>query len=158
MKHSRTSVLLVLFGGLMLSSTIQADEGKQQVTLHKHIAMPTMMVMKYSALEKELNTAVNKGDTVAIENLLAAHFEERWKESPNSPIPRAAWIKQTLVMTKGSSSQKIEQMAVKDIGSSHIVSYLLVDKAATKANPMFIVDVWSEQDGKNQLIARYRPK
>jgi hypothetical protein len=80
----------------------------------------TRLVQIFSTLESELMTAVQKGDSTTIGQMLADDFELRDGDMPGTPIPRAEWLR----LWQGQVAVPIEQMAVDDYGAAAVVSYL----------------------------------
>jgi hypothetical protein len=114
------------------------------------LAIPTvtLLVKKYSDLEKTLQNSILQGDKKTIDHLLDASFEERKADNPNSPIPREEWI--TFKM-KQKNSGTISQMAVREFGDIFIVSYLFTQDN----HSMLIVDVWKKINDTSVLMVRY---
>jgi hypothetical protein len=114
------------------------------------VTTTTLLVQKYSALEGKLQDALLLGDTNTINNLLYQTFEERRGYNPNDPIPRSDWIDANI---KKSNSRVMRQMAARDLVNIIIVSYLLLKPDNTEN--IFVVDVWTNNGAKSQLITRY---
>lgn len=121
----------------------QVAEGQQQ-----RVPTVTRLVQLFSSLESELMTAVQKGNSTAIDKMLADDFELRSGAMPGTPTPRADWLQHS----RRQLSAPIEQMAVHDHGTTAIVSFLW--KRGT-GKDIFIVDVWSKSGDAWKLSVRY---
>lgn len=115
----------------------------------------TRLVHIFLELEGELNEAVEKRDIQAISKLLTDDFEMRVGNMPGSPVPRAAWIRQSFKAPEASSL--LEHMAVHDFGEIAIVSYSWSITAAKSetTREIFVVDTWRQDAGRWRLAVRY---
>ena len=139
----KTHLLPLLALIASLSAPAQAGGDQQQ-----RIPTVTRLVQLFSTLESELMTAVQKGDSAAIDKMLADDFELRSGAMPGTPTPRAEWLQRS----HGQAAAPIEQMAVHDYGSAAVVSYLWKRGAR---HDVFIVDVWGKSGDAWKLSARY---
>ncbi|GAO36091.1 hypothetical protein SCT_1490 [Sulfuricella sp. T08] len=139
----KTRLLPLLTLIASLSAPAQAAGDQQQ-----RIPTVTRLVQLFSTLESELMAALQKGDTTAIDKMLADDFELRSGAMPGTPTPRAEWLRRS----HGQAAAPIEQMAVHDYGSAAVVSYLWKRGAR---HDVFIVDVWGKSGDAWKLSARY---
>src|ERR1700730_5823515 len=102
----------------------------------KFIPTVTLLVKKYNDMENMLQDAFIRKDTKKIDSFVAPDFEERKANNPNSPIPRKEWI--ALKVSQKTDNRVIRQMAVRELGNIHIVSYLSVEPNNNSSG--FIVD------------------
>lgn len=140
---ARLLPLLILMAGLSAPALAAPADGGQQ-----RVPTVTRLVQLFSTLESELMTAVQKGDSTAIDKMLADDFELRSGAMPGTPTPRAEWLRHS----QGQVAAPIEQMAVHDYGTAAVVSYLW--KRGARHN-IFIVDVWGKSGDAWKLSVRY---
>lgn len=136
--------LLTLMASLSAPAWAVQPGGDQQ----QRIPTVTRLVQIFSTLESELMTAVQKGDSTAIDKMLADDFELRSGAMPGTPTPRAEWLRHS----HGQVAAPIEQMAVHDYGTTAVVSYLW--KRGGR-HDIFTVDVWGKSGDAWKLSARY---
>ncbi|MDB6163893.1 MAG: hypothetical protein JWL98_1325 [Xanthomonadaceae bacterium] len=118
------------------------------------LGTPTRGMVMFSALEKELGTAVGSGRLQDVDRLLASDFEQRDAVTPDRPLPRAEWLKGHPYQ---QSSPAISHMTVHDYGSLAVVSFIASGlRSSDTARPTFVVDVWRSEAGSWQLKVRYR--
>lgn len=139
---TRLLPLLALTASLTVPAAQVAGDQQQRVPT------VTRQVQLFSALESELMTAVQTGDSAAIDKMLADDFELRSGAMPGTPTPRAEWLRHS----HGQVAAPIEQMAVHDYGTTAVVSYL--GKRGAR-HDIFIVDIWSKSSDAWKLSARY---
>jgi hypothetical protein len=140
---TRLLPLLILMAGLSAPALAAQADGERQ-----RIPTVTRLVQLFSTLESELMTAVQKGDSTAIDKMLADDFELRSGAIPGTPTPRAEWLRHS----HGQVAVPMEQMAVHDYGTAAVVSYLW--KRGARHN-IFIVDVWGKSGDAWKLSVRY---
>lgn len=137
--------------GIFLLSCFQFASAND-INAERIVPIMTLLVKKYSELENALQLAITQKDRQKISLFLAPDFEERLAQHPISPIAREDWIHSKLTQ-KQDTFFHIEQMAVREVGNSMIVSYLL--KTTRQKTGQFIVDIWQEKPQYSQLLARY---
>jgi hypothetical protein len=116
---------------------------------------PTRGIVVFSALEKDLGTAVASGNRQGIDKLLADDFEQRDAASPGTPLPRAEWLASH--PDQATVAPPLSDMSVHDYGTLAVVSFVAPPPPATPAaGSSFIVDVWRNVEGSWQLQVRYR--
>lgn len=133
---------------LLVSLSAPAWAGQTGGEPQLRIPTVTRLVQIFSTLESELMAAVQKGDTTAIDKMLADDFELRSGAMPGMPTPRAEWLRHS----QGQAVAPIDQMAVHDYGSAAVVSYLWKRGAR---HDVFIVDVWGKSGEAWKLSVRY---
>lgn len=84
--------------------------------------------------------------------MLAPNFEVRNGSHPITSVPKQEWITANF---KHENNQVPREMAVREFGDIHVVSYLYAAK--DQPNGEFIVDVWKNENGNSKLMARYIP-
>ncbi len=134
-------ILWLLVNVVMSASSYAAD----------NVVSVTRLVVVFSQLAEELDVAAKHADSRVVDKLLAPNFEMRIGAMPGNPVPRAVWLRQ--MQTSPDVKLALAQMAVHDLGSVAVVSYL--DKRATLKDDVYIVDVWKKQDLNWQLAVRY---
>jgi len=140
---TRLLPLLTMMAALWAPASEAQSNGGQQ-----RIPTVTRLVQLFTTLERELMTAVQKGDSTAINNVVADDFELRSGAMPGTPTPRAEWLRHS----RGQAVAPIEQMAVHDYGTAAVVSYLW--KSAPR-HDIFVVDVWGKSGDAWKLSVRY---
>ena len=133
---------------LLVSLSAPAWAAQPPEDIPQRIPTITRLVQLFSTLENELMTAVEKGDSTTINNMLAEDFELRSGAMPGTPTPRAEWLRHS----RGQLVESIEQMAVHDYGAVAVVSYLWKRQAR---HDIFIVDVWGKSGDAWKLSVRY---
>lgn len=120
----------------------------------------TRLVKICSTLENDLNAAILRRDSAALDRMLAPDFEMRAGAMPGRPIPRAAWLAQAL--SDPPFTWRNEQMAAHEYGNVVVVSFLWnvetaagTDVAAGFAPRLFVVDTWIQDAGNWRLGTRY---
>jgi hypothetical protein len=140
---TRLLPLLILMAGLSAPALAAAADGERQ-----RVPTVTRLVKLFSTLESELMAAVQKGDSTAIDKMLADDFELRSGAMPGTPTPRAEWLRHS----QGQAAAPMEQMAVHDYGTAAVVSYLWKRKAR---HDVLVVDVWGKSGDAWKLSVRY---
>jgi hypothetical protein len=109
--------------------------------------------------ESRLLDALEKRDRAALEGLLGDNFEMRLGAKPGVPIPRTEWLNAALAADAPDvSAYLVEQMAVHEMGSLAIASFLLqATEPARKGAPpsVFVVDTWEPAGDSWRLRVRY---
>jgi hypothetical protein len=137
---------------LMLLVCCGVDQAQQPVPNTKsgpsRIVTTTRLVAQFSQLERQWLKAVADRDQDALDGLMSQDFQE-WNPQSIDPVPREEWLRQRA--GRAEAGTLMQQMAVRDLGSAALVSFVL----STKAGQWFIVDVW-ERLGENwQVTDRY---
>jgi Domain of unknown function (DUF4440) len=105
--------------------------------------------------ETQLLQAVKEKNNEAMEKMLAVNFEMRTSHQAGVPVPRAEWMKSALAPVT-SSDYTISQMAVQEVGTVAIASFVLTPSAANKAAAAaFIVDTWVPEGEGWKLRVRH---
>ena len=131
----------------LLGST---DPALAQDGARPRIPTVTRLVQQFAGLEAALVEAVRKGDSAALEQMLAEDFEMRIGASPGKPIPRGEWIRHSLAGPKNGYG--IEQIAVHGFGDLAVASFL---GRRGQTDSLFITDVWVQTQGAWKLAVRY---
>jgi hypothetical protein len=116
----------------------------------------TRLVKIFLDREGELLDAMRGKDAAAVERQLADDFELRVGHRPGVPIPRADFVGHVRAETIAGYS--IEQMAVHEIGTTAIVSFMLRPEAGRVREglvPLFVVDTWTGGIDNYRLRVRY---
>lgn len=135
----------LLGGVLALAPMVQAQ------TAPNDIPTVSRLVKIFVDREEQLTAALRTRDAPALEQLLADDFEMRIAARPGTPIARADFLQQ--INSETLPTYHIEQMAVHEIGSTWIVSYLIRPVGASL--PLFIVDTWNGTLESARLSIRY---
>jgi hypothetical protein len=114
------------------------------------IATTTRLVALFSGQERELNLALQQKDAATLDRLLSPDFQVWTPEPPGHPIPREDWVQQNAGGSFGGA--RLTQMAVRDLGNSHVVSFVM----SRASGASFVVDVWQDAgNGTWKLTDRY---
>ena len=132
---------------LALGAPLAAQAGDAS---QSRIPTVTRLVQQFTAMENALATAASEKNAASLEAMLAADFEMRTGIAPAVPIPRNEWLRHTLA--EKSKPPEAEQMAVHDLGSAAIVSFLGRRKVG---GSLFIVDIWTRAGDDWKLSIRY---
>jgi hypothetical protein len=144
-------LIFVAFGALVPTARAQSSRSRA-VTV-------TRLVKIFLDEESRLLDALEKKDRAALEGLLAEFFEMRVASRPGTPIPRAEWLSAALSADAPNvADYLVEQMAVQEMGTQAIASFLLqaADPARKGAPPsVFVVDTWERVGDGWRLRVRY---
>ncbi|HEV2041166.1 MAG TPA: DUF4440 domain-containing protein [Casimicrobiaceae bacterium] len=110
----------------------------------------TRLVKVFLDREETLSAAMRAGDMASLERTLTEDFELRAGAKAASPIPRADFLSD--VARNRPTSGAASQMAVHDLGSIAIVSFVQGDDAK---RAVFVVDVWRQSGTDWKLAIRY---
>jgi hypothetical protein len=105
--------------------------------------------------ETQLLQAVKEKNSSAMDKMLAINFEMRTAHQAGVPVPRADWMKSALTPA-ASGDYTISQMAVQEVGTVAIASFVLTPSSNNKAAaPAFIVDTWVPEGEGWKLRVRH---
>ena len=110
----------------------------------------TRLVKLFLDREEMLSAAMRTGDMASLERTLNDDFELRTGARAASPIPRSDFLSD--VARTRPASGAASQMAVHDLGSIAIVSFVQGDDAK---RAVFVVDVWRQSGTDWKLAIRY---
>src|SRR5204863_6710724 len=115
------------------------------------VSVPTVTRLVKLFLDKEASiaAAIRAADSTALGALLTDDFELRENARPASPVPRDAWMRETLAARTAGGD--IRGMAVHDFGGVAIASFT----QSTANGAVFIVDVWQASGSDWKLAMRY---
>jgi hypothetical protein len=116
----------------------------------------TRLVKIFLDREGELLNAMRGRDAPAIERQLTDDFELRVGHRPGVPIPRVDFLSQ--IQSDATAGYTIEQMAVHEIGTTAMVSFMLrpePGRARDGLLPLFVVDTWTGGIDNYRLRVRY---
>jgi hypothetical protein len=116
----------------------------------------TRTVKLFSGLEIQLAENLRGGKKQEAEALLEDDFELRPANTPGLATPRADWLGATV--GKYALPPRTEQMAVHDLGSVAVVSFLQPaseNEARDRGRDLFVVDVWKRSGDTWKLAVRY---
>jgi ketosteroid isomerase-like protein len=154
MKTRIISALALIAASVCFTSPVAADDAAGRVPT------VTRLVKIFSMLENDWSDAVRQRNTAVVEKMVAPDFEMRTAAAPGVPIPRADWMRQSMI--DPSFASHTEQMAAHDYGNVVVVSFLWNvdataggDAAASVAARFFVVDTWMQDGGNWRIGARY---
>jgi uncharacterized protein DUF4440 len=144
----RTSFLAVL----LLCVCNAAGSAQQSVPNHtsgpSRIVTTTRLVAQFSELERQWLKALADRDQATLDGLMSEDFQE-WNPQSVDPVPREDWLRQR--MGAAAAGTRMQEMAVRDLGSTALVSFVL----RTKTGSWFVVDAWLRRGEKWQVTDRY---
>ena len=119
------------------------------------VATVTRLVLLFTQLENNLSKAIAARDKEAASELLMNNFEVLAGTELDDPIPKAEWLQEAL--KQPISEARIQHMSVHGYDNISVVSYLLKQTNPQPGGPpdVFIVDVWTQSQGKWKLSVRY---
>jgi len=140
---------------IVLALALSAVQSSQAT--EEPIKVPTMtrLVKIYGELESNLTMAILGLDGSKIDELLTEDFEQRTPLTADDPTPRAEWLAACSKDAKVLNAVILSKMAVRDLGSSVVASFVMVDRNHQKQPLFFVMDVWIEQQGHQQLKNRF---
>jgi hypothetical protein len=110
-------------------------------------------------LEQNLGSAILSKDAEALERILAPEFTLRVADIPQSNLPRAMWLRNTLGPLKAESFQITYSAARKLADDLAAVSHVHDSKGTIEGRNQgcvcYGVDFWKKRNGNWQIIARY---
>ena len=136
-------VFLVCSGVSHAQQPVPGNGGGQS-----RIVTTTRLVARFSELERQWLKALADHDQTALDNLMSEDFQE-WNPQSPDPLPREDWVRQR--MDIAGVGTRMQQMAVRDLGSAALVSFVL----KTKTGSWFVVDVWGHEGDKWLVTDRY---
>ncbi len=152
----KTAISIALFVGLLQIPSFAAGQ-TPEVGGHR-IVTTTRLVARFSDLEQQLLNAARHKDKAALSKLLSEDFEQWTPLPPGDPLPREEWMHNALTAFTIQSFQ-LRQMAVRMVGDTAVVSFVLSLKAVCDGRncggDSFIVDLWQERKNASQLLVRY---
>jgi Domain of unknown function (DUF4440) len=105
--------------------------------------------------ETQLLQAVKDKNSDTMDKMLAVNFEMRAAHKAGTPVPRAEWMKSAFAQS-ASGDYTMSQMAVQEVGSIAIASFVLTPTAANRAGAAaFIVDTWVPEGEGWKLRVRH---
>jgi hypothetical protein len=138
-------------GSALVSALLLAAPAAAADTKAGDVNVPTVTRLVQLFLNKEasIGTAIRAADSTALGALLTDDFELRENARPATPIPRDAWMRETLATR--TAGGEIRGMAVHDFGSVAIASFT----QSIASGAVFIVDVWQASGNDWKLAVRY---
>jgi len=110
-------------------------------------------------LEQQLCDAILAKDAKILDRLLGPEFTLRVADIPQSSLPRAIWMANTLNRLKPESCEQYHHAARKLADDLAVVSLLWTQKGTTDgrdfSGDFYVVDFWKKRHGDWQVIARY---
>jgi len=110
-------------------------------------------------LEQEFGDAILHRDANTLERIVGPEFTLRVSDVPQSSLPRAIWMDNTLHRLKPESFAQHDDAARKLTDDLAVLSLLLTYKGSMDGRDFsgdsYLVDFWKKRDGKWQIIARY---
>jgi hypothetical protein len=114
---------------------------------------------EFRRLEQQLCDAILHKDARILDRLLGPEFTLRVADIPQSSLPRAIWIDNTLNRLKPESCEQHHHAARKLADDLAVVSLLWTQKGTTDgrdfSGDFYVVDFWRKRRGDWQIIARY---
>ena len=152
----RTAISLALFAVLLQVPSFAV--GQEREPDARRIVTTTRLVARFSDLEQQLTNAMQHKDEAALNKLLSEEFEQWTPAPPGDPLPREEWMHNVLTAFTIQSFQ-LRQMAVRMVGDTAVVSFVLSQQAVCDGQDCggnsFIVDLWQQHNGAQQLLVRY---
>ena len=141
------SMVLVLALSMAQSSRATEEPSKVPTT--------TRLVKLYGELESNLSMAILEPDPSKVDELLTQDFEQRTPLTADDPTPRAEWLAACSKDAKVMGAVLITKMAVRDLGTSVVASFVMVDRNQRKEPLFFVIDLWVDHEGRQQLKNRF---
>jgi hypothetical protein len=144
------SSVAIATGILVAGVVVPAHSADEAPAPPGRIPTVTRLVKSFLDREEALSAAMRAADTASLERTLTDDFELRAGARAATPIPRADFLRD--VARNRPASGAASQMAVHDLGSISIVSFVQGDEAK---RAIFIVDVWRQSGTDWKLAIRY---
>ena len=110
-------------------------------------------------LEQQFCDAILHKDAKTLDRLVGPEFTLRVEDIPQSSLPRAIWMDNTLNRLKPESCEQHHHAARKLADNLAVVSLVWTQKGTTDgrdfSGDFYLVDFWKKGSGSWQIIARY---
>jgi hypothetical protein len=150
MKALKSLAVAIAIGILVAGFVAPAYSADAPSTPPGRIPTVTRLVKLFLDREEALSAGMRSGDMASLERTLTDDFELRAGARAATPIPRADFLRE--VVRNRPASGAASQMAVHDLGSIAIVSFVQGDDAK---RAIFLVDVWRQSGTDWKLAIRY---
>lgn len=145
---------------VLAAAMLAAAQEPVRPRLTPRISTATRQVTLFTALEKQLLTAVQKKDHAGLSSLLSEDFTI---ESPNAdPIAAEDWVPLVMGPNYKLKSFIIRQMSVTDLGDAAVVKFDRIQRATFKgkdaSGEFFVVDLWRKDGDSWKIANRYVAK
>jgi hypothetical protein len=166
-QRSRAPRMVMVEHGSSIQDTIDAVEDEGAVgglqRPPRQLPPPTdidpKLTEEFRQLEQQLCDAILHKDARILDRLLGPEFTLRVADIPQSSLPRAIWIDNTLNRLKPESCEQHHHAARKLADDLAVVSLLWTQKGTTDgrdfSGDFYVVDFWRKRRGDWQIIARY---
>jgi hypothetical protein len=165
-QRSRAPRMVVVENGSSIQDAIDAvaDEGKgglQRPT--RQLPPPTDVDPKLTEesrrLEQQLCDGILRKDAKLLDRLVGPEYTLRVADIPQSSLPRAIWMANTLNRLKPESCEQHHHAARKLTDNLAVVSLLWTQKGTIDgrdfSGDFYLVDFWKKRRGDWQIVARY---
>jgi hypothetical protein len=154
--------LLLLWCGLLAGVTQLAAQYQPEQSPRQQ-RPPTdanaNLTEQFRQLEQEFGDAILHKDAGALERLVGPEYALRIADVPQSSLPRAIWMDNSLHRLKPESVEQRNHAARKLADDLAVVSVVWTTKASTEgrdfSGDFYIVDFWKKRTGTWQIVARY---
>jgi hypothetical protein len=153
--------LLLLWCGLLTGVTRLAAQyqPEQSPGQQRPTDVNANLTEQFRQLEQEFGDAILHKDAGALERLVGPEYALRIADVPQSSLPRAIWMDNSLHRLKPESVEQRHHAARKLADDLAVVSVVWTTKASTEgrdfSGDFYIVDFWKNRAGNWQIIARY---
>jgi hypothetical protein len=146
---------------VLVSVIVPAQEQRQRPS--RQLPTPTDVDPKLTEeirqLEQQFCEVILHKDAKILERLVGPEYTLRVADVPQSSLPRAIWMDNTLNKLKPESCEQHYHAARKLADDLAVVSLLWTQKGSTDgrdfSGDFYVVDFWKKSGGKWQIIARY---
>jgi hypothetical protein len=155
--------LLVLFTTVLNTQPMRALFYDQTGARPGSLSAPTDIDPQFTEqlrqVEKQFCDAILRKGAKLLDNLVAPEFTLRVADVPQSSLPRAIWMDNTLHRIKGEWCNQQHVAARRLADDLAAVSLVWSQKATTDGRDFtgdfYLVDLWKRSSGNWQIIARY---
>lgn len=154
--------VVILFVSVLLASllALAQDEPKRPP---RQLPPPTdidpKLTDEFRQLEQQLCDAILHKDAKILDRLVGPDYTLRVGDIPQSSLPRATWMDNTLNRLKPESCEQRYTAARKLADDLGVVSLLWTQKGTIDgrdfSGDFYLVDFWKKRGGNWQIIARY---
>ncbi len=146
-----------LFSVLIVATMLAEGQEPVKPQLTPRIMTATRQVTIFTALERQILTALKKKDKAGLTAMLAEEFTI---EMPHAdPLAGEDWVGSVLAKDFTLKSFVIRQMSVADLGDSAVVKFDRIQQATLKgkseSGEFFVVDLWKKDGNSWTLANRY---
>ena len=139
--------------------TFQGQAGSSQRSLPPPTDIDAQFTEELGQAERQFCEAILNKDARTLDSLVSQNFALRVADVPQSSLPRAVWMDNTLHRITGEHCEQHHVVARKLADDLAAVSLVWSQKGTSEgrdfSGDFYVVDFWKKRSGNWQIIARY---